>query len=193
MATYDTVAEDYDFFYSTPRYQAENERLISHLVQALDVDGLTLDLGCGTGFLLDLLGFGKDYYIGVDISSGMLARAAQKYPDHQFLRRNIEYLPPYWTAHFDNVVCLFEPMNQTADPPRALDEAVRVLKPGGRLFLMLTTELHTQSDILRDKGIPIFLNRFSPYEALHLADGEFQSADVFPFTESYEILRARLR
>ncbi len=190
MATYDAVAAEYVSFYAAQVYLDENARLLNLLTLSITRSGQTLDLGCGTGFLVDLLAIPPHRYTGIDVSEGMLAEAQRKHEDHIFLNEDMETLPPGWTGLFGNVVCLFEPMNQTADPSRALGEAVRVLRTGGRLFIMLTTVFHTQSDILRARGISVYLNEFSALEAVKLSDGALERRDVVPFSDSYEVLRA---
>jgi SAM-dependent methyltransferase len=53
-AYYDTLAQDYDALYCDPTSQYENS-VVWEALRRLDVsDASVLDLGCGTGLLLDL-------------------------------------------------------------------------------------------------------------------------------------------
>ena len=79
--TYDELADQYDARYTDPWSLAENE-----LVKGLILDHfndhppLTLDVGCGTGLLLDLGITMPDRYTGVDPSTGMLTHLVRKHP-----------------------------------------------------------------------------------------------------------------
>jgi ubiquinone/menaquinone biosynthesis C-methylase UbiE len=71
------------------------------------------------------------FVAGLDPGSGMLAVAAQLAPKIEWRSGTAEALP-YPDQRFDAVVSQFGLMFFT-DRPRALQEMVRVLKPGGRL------------------------------------------------------------
>ncbi len=189
---YDTVARDYDRFYSSARYREEDRRLAGILRAAL-VLGRVLDLGCGTGYLLDL-GIGLEVrtwdYLGVDLSSGMLRQAREKHPYHRFRKMDIQRLPASWAGRFDNVVSLFEPLNMVPAPEVAIAEAVRVLRPGGRAVLMFATPRHTQSDILKALDVPLFLNPFTAREAAAVLNGVTVGPVVKRFSPSYDLLFA---
>jgi SAM-dependent methyltransferase len=87
MATYDAVAEVYDHHFDRPCDRWEDERLADLLrpyVASTEVPSLTsarvLDLGCGTGWLLDHLPVPVTHYVGIDTSAPMLARLTEKHP-----------------------------------------------------------------------------------------------------------------
>jgi SAM-dependent methyltransferase len=78
MSRYDVVADEYDGHFRRPVDEWEDERLtgfLSPLVDGMDV----LDLGCGTGWLLDHLHPAS--YIGLDASAAMLNLLQDKHPD----------------------------------------------------------------------------------------------------------------
>jgi SAM-dependent methyltransferase len=91
-----------------------------------------LELGCGTGFWLSLLlerGLRVD---GLDPSSGMLERAATRAPGARLSLGHAEALP-FANDIFDRV-CAINAFHHFEDKARALREAARVLRPGGRFF-----------------------------------------------------------
>lgn len=97
-----------------------------------------LDAATGTGRLpLALLrnGHFEGRVIGVDLSHGMLARAAAKTDDARvlWLCAPAEELPAF-DATFDVVTCL-EALEFMIEPGAALAELARVLRPGGLLFI----------------------------------------------------------
>jgi hypothetical protein len=77
-ATYDDIAPAYDLLFVTPDAQRENEQVYARLQPYLD--GSVLDMGCGTGLLLDLHGGPLPDYMGLDPSEKMLERLREKHP-----------------------------------------------------------------------------------------------------------------
>lgn len=99
-----------------------------------------LDIGCGTGWAMrhaaDLLDGNGEFY-GVDLSAGMVERAqaaAAGYPSVHILQANAEDLP-LDDDFFDAVICT-NSFHHYPNPPVALGEFRRVLKPGGRAHIV---------------------------------------------------------
>lgn len=86
---YDEISETYDSRYTSDMSLNENEavkRLLHHYINDYSK---VLDIGCGTGFSLDLRRVDPQNYIGVDISTKMLKEASRKYPTHVFFRHDM--------------------------------------------------------------------------------------------------------
>jgi ubiquinone/menaquinone biosynthesis C-methylase UbiE len=100
---------------------------------------LVLDLATGTGRLpLALLQEAefKGQIIGLDISQGMLAQAAEKlegHADRVTLLRHQKVCLPFPNDTFDVVACL-EALEVMPDMEKPLRELARVLRPGGLLL-----------------------------------------------------------
>jgi ubiquinone/menaquinone biosynthesis C-methylase UbiE len=117
-----------------------------------------LDVGCGTGHHLALLGERGFEAVGVDGSPEMLAHAQRLNPDAELHRSDVASLP-FQDARFDAVLCL-EVIRYLADPGPCLRELFRVTKPGG-LVLMTATPL------LNLNGYAI-VNRLAPHLPVRL-------------------------
>lgn len=98
-----------------------------------------LDIGTGTGRMLELLGPRVDHALGVDSSREMLAVARARLA-HADLRncqvRHADmYQLPVATASVD-VAVLHQVLHYAEEPAEVLAEAARVLRPGGRLLVV---------------------------------------------------------
>ena len=89
-----------------------------------------LDVACGPGYGAGTAtGKGIDA-VGVDFCPEMVEQAGERYPDATFQLGDAENLP-FGDGSFDGVICNFGFLH-FADPDKAIAEAFRVLRPGGR-------------------------------------------------------------
>lgn len=97
-----------------------------------------LDIGCGTGYLIDMLSKShKAAYTGLDLSDKMLEMAnAKQIQNAAFVEGRSDALP-FEDNSFDVITCS-QSFHHYPDTDKALQEAYRVLKPGG-LYLLSDT------------------------------------------------------
>jgi SAM-dependent methyltransferase len=110
-------------------------RALGLLLPPLDV----IDIGCGEGYLTIEAARWARKVVGIDRSPAVLARARQladrrKIANIVWKRGEIERVPAT-DASFD-VALLSQTLHHAADPGRAIHEAVRVLRPGGRVLIL---------------------------------------------------------
>jgi len=98
-------------------------------------DRRTLELACGGGNGLGLVGASARSLIGGDISAPLL-RTARSHYGHRFplVRLSAEALP--FRARAFDVVLFFEATYYVQDMERAFDEVKRVLAPGGTVLFV---------------------------------------------------------
>jgi ubiquinone/menaquinone biosynthesis C-methylase UbiE len=98
----------------------------------------TLDAGCGTGFLSFELGGRGHRVTGIDFAPAMLAEARRKAAERGvsicFEEGDAEQLP-FASGSFDLVVSRHV-LWTLPHPEAAIDEWIRVLRPGGRLAVI---------------------------------------------------------
>jgi len=128
----DAVAGDMERHYSPGRTWEALARSALPLLEPGDV----LDIASGDGVLAELLAPHAHRYVCLDASSKVVAAASER------LRRlrNVEvhagdmHALPFEDASFDLVV-LMHALTYAEQPARAVIEAARVMRPGGRLLL----------------------------------------------------------
>jgi FAD/FMN-containing dehydrogenase/trans-aconitate methyltransferase len=94
-----------------------------------------LDVGCGSGLTLVLATQRGAIPAGLDISPGLLEVARDRLPGADLREGDLEYLP-FADATFDAVTGI-NAFQFAGDPRRALREAARVTRPGGRVVASL--------------------------------------------------------
>jgi SAM-dependent methyltransferase len=120
-------------------------------VFAPDGKGRLLDIGTGTGRVLELLAPRVRQALGVDASKAMLALARSRLAGPQFAHCAVRladmYRLPLADASYDSVV-LQMVLHHAEDPQGVIHEAARVLAPNGRLLVIDLAE-HARADVTR--------------------------------------------
>ena len=94
-----------------------------------------LEIGCGSGYGAYLLSaLNPKSYIGLDVMEEQVQLAHKNYPQFEFLILDAEDLSRF-PASSKDVVIIFGVLHHIPNWRKAIDEVVRVLKPGGSLFL----------------------------------------------------------
>ena len=128
-AVYDSNTSSY---YSGPAKLSCKDAV--EYLSGCDFDTL-LDVGCGTGFLIDQLAKIKSAsYYGVDIAEKMLAVAMSKNIKGASFTEGLADRLPFTDNSFDVVTCI-QSFHHYPDSDKAMQEVLRVLKPGGVYLL----------------------------------------------------------
>jgi ubiquinone/menaquinone biosynthesis C-methylase UbiE len=118
-----------------------------------------LDIGCGTGWAIGEAAKrvdGKGLFYGVDLSPKMIEKAELNFKDRgnfHFIQANVESIP-LEDNFFDVIICT-NSFHHYLNPDKALEEMYRLLKTGGKLYILDPT---ADKWILRiaDKIIKLF-------------------------------------
>lgn len=102
---YDDIASKYDSLFRDETSLVEDNE-VGEMLPPLT--GSTLDIGCGTGLLTEIVRIDPGNYLGVDPSKGMLEQFAKKHPEFKerivcepFNGRNLD------CNNFNNIIALF--------------------------------------------------------------------------------------
>jgi SAM-dependent methyltransferase len=147
------------------------------LLGLLDPDWVVADLGCGAGHVSSLVAPFVRRVIGVDASAAMLAAAEDLVPAHVELRQGALEALPIGDAEVD-VALLVLVLHHVPDPARALAEAARILKPGGRL-VVVDMQPHDREDYRQSMG-HVWLGFGEPHVRRLLQGARLDAARVVP-------------
>lgn len=93
-----------------------------------------VDLGCGEGTRLNQLLTKGQSGTGIDISQKALEIGRENYPHIRFIKANLEKIP-LPSNGFDLVFSAYV-LEHLINPIKVLEEAVRLVSPGGKLILI---------------------------------------------------------
>ncbi|MFN3387648.1 MAG: ArsR/SmtB family transcription factor [Allosphingosinicella sp.] len=153
-------AKDWDEIRSLHIAESEVEAAIG---RALGTDrergrkvGRLVDVGTGTGRMIELFGRDAEQALGVDRSPEMLRLARVKLAeaglDHAELRQADMYALPLPSGSADTVI-LHQVLHYAQQPAAAVAEAARLLGPGGRLLIVDFAPHEREELRLRDAHI----------------------------------------
>lgn len=161
---YDEVADSYaDHIMSTEPEQKVDLAMIEHFASMLSGERRVLDAGCGAGRLLPVLASLSCLVEGVDLSPSMVSRAQRGQPSFTVRVGSMTHLP-HPDASFDGYFSWYSTIHsRDEDMPRILDEAVRVLRPGGVLLVAFQSGHGTRdvSGAYRAFGHDVTLERYN--------------------------------
>jgi ubiquinone/menaquinone biosynthesis C-methylase UbiE len=185
-------------------YEAGFGRLTVNVIDALldaakaGAGTKLLDVATGPGYVAAAAVTRGAEVIGVDFAEGMIEAARKHHPGIDFRAGDALALPFNYAA-FDAVTINFGLLHFAA-PDLALREALRVLKPGGRLgatvwapperavgfaFALEAVAAHGDANVALPPGPPFFRLSEHGVFAQALADAGFREIEVRDFEQSW--------
>ena len=140
-------AEVWDKIRSLHVAESEVERAIDNVLGKRPL-GRLVDIGTGTGRMIELFGPRASHAIGIDRSSEMLRLARVKLEAagiHSSLRQGDMYALPLEDGSADSII-IHQVLHYAHSPASAIAEAARVLAPGGTL-LVVDFAAHEREDL----------------------------------------------
>jgi SAM-dependent methyltransferase len=127
LAGWDAKANAYDDFAGKITMQ-----IVQPLLDAAGVEAKTrlLDVACGPGYVAGAAAERGANAVGVDFAASMVTEAKKNFPRAEFRAGDAEALQ-FESRTFDAVVCAFG-IGHLPEPDKAISEAFRVLRTGGR-------------------------------------------------------------
>ncbi len=136
IAVHTTMADRYET--DEPHFRPENQHKVRRVLQTLAAragGGRLLDVGCGTGFIINLAHDLFDSVDGIDITPAMLSKVDVG-PGNIELHTGAAESLPFADGTFD-MASSYAFMHHVEDHKRVLAEVARVLRPGGLFYVDL--------------------------------------------------------
>ena len=160
---YDTFSQTYDHGRDAGYHAFLDEAEVA-LVAPHAQGKRVLEVGCGTGLILERLGRVASEAVGVDLSPGMLEKArARGLEVHEASATAL----PFEDASFD-VACSFKVLAHVADIEVAMAEMARVVRPGG----------HIVAEFYNASSLRALVKRMGPAGGIG-AEGDTDESDVY--------------
>lgn len=126
-----------DVYQNEPHFRPENKQKVRGVLEALHSEKTKrlLDIGCGTGFIIDLARDLFEEIHGVDVTAAMLRKIDTTSGNITLHNMPAEKLP--FTDNYFDMVTAYAFIHHVEDYRVILKEAFRVLKPGAQMYIDL--------------------------------------------------------
>jgi len=185
-AHYDGLAFG-EFCYSDER--AGYYPLVEEFIGMIGPESRVCDIGCGTGFWLDVMtnrGVREDQLLGVDLAPANVRRAQER--GHRAQCGSVLNLE-FPAGTFDFTFCAGV-IHHTPDPRAALAELVRVTRPGGYIYLAVYNKWHPYFWLVHKATAPLRALHWKGWKRVSEASYRVWTLAVQPI--SYAVYGRRL-
>ncbi len=132
--------------------QARNPWILEQIRKRLGPSQEILDIGCGAGFLTNILALDGHRVTGIDLSAQSLEIAKKRDATKQVCYHQLDALSlPFPQQSFD-VICAMDFLEHVEKPEQIIQHAARLLRPNG-LFFFHTFNRNLLSYFLIIKGV----------------------------------------
>ena len=168
---WDRWAKSLDSNSMRSRFLRDGQRRVVELLELNEGDYF-LDIGCGTGWAVRLAAETVNYhgfFYGVDLSEKMIEKANQNFEGKEnfhFIKADSRAIP-LDGGKFDAIICTHS-FHHYIDPQAVVNEIYRLLKPGGKVFVLDPTV-----DSVFGRVIDIIIRFVQPEHVKMYSTGEF--------------------
>lgn len=127
------------------RIRARGARRLVHALEEADRPLMILDVGCGNGWLTNILHQQGHMVIGLDGFTAELEQAARLFPGPAFIRADL-FTPELPKEHFD-VIVFAASFQYFGDAPKTMDRCRELLRPRGEVHILDTILYHSRTEV----------------------------------------------
>jgi demethylmenaquinone methyltransferase/2-methoxy-6-polyprenyl-1,4-benzoquinol methylase len=139
---YDSTAKAYDKRYNDIQKRKYLEVFSKFEIKETDI---VIDIGAGTGLLIDFLRDIKENIFCCDLSLNMLKEGKKKHQHNQFICADSENLP--FRNSCADLVTSFTVFQNLPNPKEALRQIISMMKPKGTLILTVLKKKYKDDDL----------------------------------------------
>lgn len=179
-----SASEEFYMGYTKPIERWEFAQVINSLTLDSKAD-YVLDVGCGDGSFVSILGQHGIHSLGIDLNCGDVDRAKEK--GLNCIHSSIEQLD---TDQVYSAITLFHVIEHVEDPSAILQKLHRLLQSGGYVYLSLPSTRRTELAFRRDIADypPNHLTRITPLGIKLMAERsgwKIRATSNEPYTNSW--------
>lgn len=166
--SYDSFSEQYAQTWGA-NWQSEDKQWIDEFLAKLPKNAAVIDVGCGTGHILQYCAANGHQVTGVDVSEGMLSQAKLQVPQAKLVQMHADSLA-FPNNSFDGLISRYV-LQHLTQVDVSIAEFYRVLKPGGYAYVVIhvsnTDSLDESWYTFPNDGGKIKMNYHAPEDALN--------------------------
>ena len=188
---YDHVANEYDNTFSDNLSLAEDQYIVKlfkpYIDDVLRAGGKILDIGSGTGWLLDHFNIPSYRYEGIDVSDKMVETALLKYPNYSFKVADMREPEPWCFGGATLIASMWTVSNYDAPLPHLLSIARNLRYGGTALLIVHTPAFYKDKRRAAGAALPTYCYDFEgwrPWESADLVEAITEAnlnAKIIPF------------
>lgn len=182
----------YDYLYKTPK---RSEYEITQIVESTQPDkqhSVFLDIGCGTGCVVNQLTDNGYRAFGIDKSKAMIQLSKHKSPTSNVKVGNAEDSMEFERSTFSHILCLNKTVYEIPDKVAFFRNCYHWLMPSGYLFVHLVNP--QKFDPIIPAGTPSIINHPQQYSKTRITDTiidfiDFKYKSAYDFTDKTGAVR----
>jgi SAM-dependent methyltransferase len=180
---YDTFyAEVYDEINATEKRGQYELKTLIKATQPSTKNSVFLDIGSGTGYLVNELQEAGYQAYGIDQSQAMVDYAKQAYPETETKCGNAMDPMSFDNCTFSHILCTYFTIYHMEDKTQFFQNCHRWLRPNGYLFLHLVDR--NRFDTIMPAGKPTFLRSPQKYADKRITETTVEFDDL-TYTSAY--------
>ena len=182
--TYDPFyAEVYDGINETEKRGQYELKTLIKATQPSNDNSVFLDIGSGTGYLVNELHEAGYQAYGIDQSQAMIDYSKENYPETETKCGNVMDPMSFDNSTFSHILCTYFTIYHMENKSQFFQNCHRWLRPNGYLFLHLVDK--SQFDTIMPAGKPTFLRSPQKYAEKRITETTVEFEDL-TYTSSYQ-------
>jgi len=176
----------YDYLYKTEKRCPYEMKHIIDATQPDKANSVILDVGCGTGCMVDTLREAGYRAFGVDKSKAMVEFSKTKYPKSNIKLGDATLPMTFDRGTFTHILCLHKTIYEFPDKVAFFRNCYHWLVPGG--YLVIHTINASKFDPIIPAGKPALLENPQQYASERITDTVIDFAD-FKYKSAYDFTK----